>query len=53
MILFAISDLHGTAEKLEMVSNAVSSADIVVLAGDLTKTHTVDEAENQLDIKSS
>ncbi len=53
MILFAISDLHGTAKKLEMVGNAVSSADIVVLAGDLTKTHSAEEAATQLDIISS
>ncbi len=53
MIIFAISDLHGAAEKLEMVENRISSADLVVVAGDLTKHHTVDEAMQQLDIISS
>ena len=53
MIIFAISDLHGAAEKLEMVENRISSADLVVVAGDLTKHHTVDEAMQQLDFISS
>ena len=53
MIIFAISDLHGCADKLEMVENRISSADLVVVAGDLTKHHTVDEAMQQLAVINS
>ena len=36
MIVIALADIHGETENLDHISDALSTADVVLLAGDIT-----------------
>ena len=44
MKIFAISDIHGSLAAIDAVSDRIGAADLVIVAGDITHRHSVDEA---------
>lgn len=49
MKIFAIADLHGTQWPIDVVKDQICESDIVIIAGDITKKGTREEAKQIVD----